>query len=73
MDHAISSLQPYLECELDELTEEWQSKKYKKLSDFPSYPPAKALVDAIHRLEKYYYGEFKTMSLKEEMKWREGF
>lgn len=70
MDHAINSLQPYYEVELDMLAEELASKKFAKLSDCPSYHSAKALLDAIHCLERYYYGKLKAMSIRDEMKWR---
>jgi hypothetical protein len=69
MDHAIDSLQPYLEVEIDYVREEWATGKYNKLSECPSYPAAKALVDAIHRLEKYYYGKNETLSVRELVKW----
>lgn len=69
MDHAINSLKPYYEAEMDNVVEEFSSGKYKKLSDCPSYPPAKALIRAIHTLEKFYYGEKKTMGVNEWVHW----
>lgn len=68
MDHAISAVMPFFEVEIDILREEWASKKYSKLSDCPSYKAAKALVQAIHTLEKYYYGELQTMSIREQLR-----
>ncbi len=65
MDHVIDGIKEYLDIELELLTEELQSGKYKKLSDCPSYGSCKAMVDAIHVLEKYYYGEAKTLPVKE--------
>jgi hypothetical protein len=64
LDHAINSLQPFLEAERDDVVEQWRSGQYKKLSDCPSYEAAKAIVDAIHMMEKYYYGEKKTMTIR---------
>lgn len=65
MDHAIKALQEFLEPEVDELLCEWDSGKFSRLEDCYSYPAAKALLDAIHRLERYYYGNQKTLNLKE--------
>ena len=65
MDHAIDALKMYLEAEIDDLIEEWRSDEYQKLSDCPSYASAKAMVDAIHIMEKYYYGEHKTLPVKD--------
>lgn len=65
MDHAIEAVKMHLEPELDFLKEEWSSGEYKKLSDCPTYSSAKAMVDAIHVMEKYYYGEHKTLSVKD--------
>jgi hypothetical protein len=70
MDHVINSIKSYYEIEIDFLVEEWTSKKYKKLSDCPSYASCKAMNDAIVRLEKYEYGERKTMTVQDEIKWR---
>lgn len=69
MDHAIYSLQPFMEYEIDCVREEWHSKKYKKLSDCPTYHAAKAIVDAVHRMEKYYYGKNQTLSVREQIMW----
>jgi hypothetical protein len=69
MDHAIDSLKQFLEAERDDVVEEWRSGEYKKLSDCPSYPAAKAIVDAIHIMEKYYHGEKKTMTVKAWIMW----
>lgn len=65
MDHAINSLQPYLDAEIEELREEWHSGKYKKLSDCPSYASAKAIRDAMNVLYKFYYG--RSMSTVSEL------
>lgn len=62
MDHAINSLKQFLETERDDVVEQWRSGEYKKLSDCPSYEAAKAIVD--HIMEKYYWGEKKTMTIK---------
>lgn len=50
--------------ELDELRQEWQHGNYPKLSDCPAYGACNAMVNAIHELERYYYGEVKTASVK---------
>jgi predicted DNA-binding protein len=69
MDHAINSLKEFLEAERDDVVEQWRSGEYKKLSDCPSYYAAKAIVDAIHVMEKYYYGEKKTMTIRDWIMW----
>ncbi|MDF2651804.1 MAG: hypothetical protein K0Q73_7609 [Paenibacillus sp.] len=67
MDHAINALSQFLSPELDMLRREWKNGKggYKKLSVCPSYGTCKALVNAIHILEKCEYGKAKTMSVKD--------
>lgn len=69
MDHAINALMPFFEVELDFVREEWETGRYRKLTDCPSYHAAKALIDAIHRLEKCYYGESKTISIRDYVRW----
>lgn len=64
MDHVINSIWSYLDMELDELRQEWQHGNYPKLSDCPAYGACNAMVNAIHELERYYYGEVKTASVK---------
>lgn len=70
MDHAINALQSFYEVELDILADELKSGTYAKLSDCLSYESAKALLDAIRTLERYYYGKARSASIREEMKWR---
>lgn len=70
MDHAINALKTFLEVSLDCIADELKSGNYAKLSDCPSYSEAKALISSIHSMEKYYYGEAKTSSIRDEMKWR---
>jgi len=70
MDHVINAIKPYYEIEIQELIEEWFSKKYKKLSSCPSYASCKAINNAIYELEKYYYGERKTLTVQDEIKCR---
>ena len=53
MDHAINSLKPFLEVEIDFLKEEWSSGKYENLSDCPSYEAVQALVKASNALRDY--------------------
>lgn len=64
MDHAINGLKEHLHAERDDVIEQWRSGNYKKLPDCPSYEAAKAIVDAIHIMEKYYWGEKKTMTIR---------
>ncbi|WP_047152164.1 hypothetical protein [Aneurinibacillus tyrosinisolvens] len=68
MDHVINGIMQYLDIEIGYLREQWESGQYYKLSDCPSYKECKAMVDAIHVLEKYYYGKHVTMSVKEMVK-----
>lgn len=70
MDHAINALGPYYQVELDFVAEELQSGRYAKLSDCPSYPAAKALLEAMRSLERYYYCKIQTASIRDEMRWR---
>jgi hypothetical protein len=70
MDHVIDKIRTYYEIELDYLAEELASKKYSKLSECPSYPACKAMLESMHVLERYYYGESKTISIRDEMRWR---
>lgn len=65
MDHAIESLSEFLKAELTLVRREWKSGKYNKLSDCPSFDACQALVDAIHRLELYEYGEHRTTTVKQ--------
>lgn len=65
MDHVINSIRSYLDVDLDFLRQEWRTGKYKKISDCPSYSSCKAMVDAIHILEKEYHGEKRSMTVKQ--------
>jgi hypothetical protein len=54
MDHAIDSLEPFVDATFSyEFLPEWQSGKYKKFSDCPSYAELKALIDASNIMRKY--------------------
>jgi hypothetical protein len=72
MDHVIDKIRTYYEIEIDYLVEEWISDKYTKLSDCPSYAACKAMRDSMVVLEKYYYGEGKTITVSDEVKYRTG-
>jgi hypothetical protein len=66
MDHAIDSIQTYLEIEMEQLYDEFMTGKYKKLSDCPSYGHVSTYRKAINVMEKFCYGDrFKSMPLKE--------
>ncbi|USG64035.1 hypothetical protein NDK47_17955 [Brevibacillus ruminantium] len=71
MDHVIRSIEPHLYWHLGMLRQEWRGGKgeYKKLTDCPSYAECKALVDAIHVLEKHEYGQAQTMSVSNLIDW----
>lgn len=56
---------PFYEAEMDNVVKEFNSGKYKKLSECPSYPYAKVLVEAIHKLELFQYGARRTMGVKD--------
>lgn len=66
MDHVINNIISYLDVELDELRRQWKygNGDYSKLSDCPAYGACNAMVKSIHVLERYYYGEVKTASVK---------
>ncbi len=54
MDHAIESLQSFIDAVFDyDFLPEWKSGDYKKYSDCPSYAELKALVDASNIMRKY--------------------
>ena len=65
MDHVIDNIKTYLDAELEYLREEVKSEKHKRFTDCPSYGTCKALVDAMHVLEKYYYGKHETLSVND--------
>lgn len=68
MDHVIDAIGVHLDIRIAILTEDWQSGKYRKLSDCPPYEDCRALVEAIHCLERHYYGESQTPSVRELVK-----
>ena len=51
-DHAIDSLKVWFEIEYRELKKEWQSSKYEKLSDCPSFKLTYTYKEAIDILIK---------------------
>lgn len=54
MDHAIESLEPYIDATFEyEFLPQWKSGKYKKYADCPSYGELKALIDASNIMRKY--------------------
>ncbi|TPG71142.1 hypothetical protein EEL31_23730 [Brevibacillus laterosporus] len=69
MDHAINSLSQFLEVELSFVLEEWRSGQYNKMCKCPSYYSAKALIDAIHIMEKYEYGNHRTKTIRQHAQW----
>jgi len=54
MDHLIDQFDCYLEWSKREFIEEWNSGKYKKYSECPSYKELKALIDSVNILRVYY-------------------
>lgn len=70
MDHAINALMDFYRYEVDAVANELQSGAYRKLTDTPSYAAAKALQDAIHRLERYYFGKTVTLSVRQLIEYR---
>lgn len=68
MDHVIDYILDYMYSEKEEFIKEWQSGKYKKLSDCPTYPYVKAYCDAItilNRLDGRYSGITPTSFIAE--------
>lgn len=65
MDHVINAIMAFLNVEIEYLRKETSSGSYKRLSDCPSYKDCKAMVDAIHVLERAAYGEIGTPPVKE--------
>lgn len=62
---AIESLKPFLVHRAIGLQSEWYSGNFEKLFICPSYKSTKALVDAIHTLEKDCYGSCQTGSIRD--------
>lgn len=62
MDHVIERIDADIEFDFEYLKEEWESKKYKKFSECPSYKGLKALIDASNILRKHIGWE--TLSIK---------
>ena len=59
MDHVIDFILDYMQMDKDDFRQEWESGKYKKISDCPTYPYIKAYCDAIkalNRLDGRYSG-----------------
>lgn len=50
MDHAIDYLAEYMEFDASEFRTEYQSGKYKKMCDCPSYKVVQAYCNAINTL-----------------------
>lgn len=65
MDHAINSLAPFYEAEMDYVVDEYGSGEYKKISDCPSYEALKAIVIAMNALHKYMGWD--RISIREEI------
>lgn len=55
MDHTIDGLRVFYEISYGELVQEWKSKKYKKLSECPSYKETNAYREAMNVLVKACY------------------
>lgn len=59
MDHVIDYILDYMWSDKEDFIREWQSGRYKKLSDCPTYPYVKAYCGAIailNRLDGRYSG-----------------
>lgn len=55
MDHVMDYIQSYMESDVYELKEEYQSKQYGKLSNCPTYYLVKAYCEAYNVLVKEHY------------------
>lgn len=55
MDHAMNFLRDYMSYSVEDLRREFNSGKYGKLSNCPSYKEIKAYCDSYNALEKYYH------------------
>ena len=62
MDHVIDAINPFLDAEIEDLKEQFESGVYKRLQDCPSYEACKTLVNAIHVIERHYYGKERTLT-----------
>ena len=59
MDHIINFIIEYMQADKEDFINEWQTGKYKKISECPTYPYVKAYCDAItilNRLDGRYSG-----------------
>lgn len=57
MDHIMGRIYDYMSFDVEDLRKQYESKKYKKLSDCPSYGSVKAYCESYNALVKYYYGD----------------
>ena len=55
MDHVMRFIREYTDYSVDDLKKEFNSGKYGKLSNCPSYKEVKAYCDSYNALEKYYH------------------
>ncbi|MCM3413564.1 hypothetical protein [Metabacillus litoralis] len=65
MEVAIALLNIVLENNINNLRSQWYTGRYEKLSGCPSYSSAKSIVEALHCLEKSFYGSKRTASVKD--------
>lgn len=69
MDHVIDGIGVHLDARIAILAEDWKSGEYQKLSDCPAYGDCKAIVEAMHCIERHYYGQSQTPSVRELVKY----
>lgn len=70
MDHVIEYILDYMFFDKKCFVEEWQSGKYKKISDCPTYPCVKTYCDVItvlNRMDGRYSGITPTSFITESL------
>lgn len=57
MDHVIDYISDYMESDVSDFINQWNTRKYNKISECPSYGAVKAFCEARNTLSKYLYGK----------------
>lgn len=55
MDHVIESLREHLEPRIEEFIKEWETNKYEKFSECPTYKEVKIIAECINKISREFY------------------
>ncbi|MBU3173593.1 hypothetical protein [Clostridium estertheticum] len=61
MDHLIEQFDAFIEFDLSCFKEEWDSKKYKKFNECPSFITLSTTIKSVNILRKYMKWELLTI------------